>query len=387
MTQDEELCLLNFILEFQVPTISSTTRFWMVRTQKGYFYNEFITRRFVALAWNTIDSNTDFSESARESLKDDILMEFQEINRPSTVINKCEIFINEIKEGDILVIPSAGSKYITFAIAGNYFEDPSKSVDLERTVIYRIKNHDVDINDVSCPYKKRRHITLLRTVKNEELNYSLCRAISNYHGLSNLDAYARQILNSVYNYYIFNNDISLIYNVCKTKPITPRELNSILFSVTEIFSAIAPEECLSTQISLNSPGEIVFNLTDALNFLKNNWQYFFGILVFFGGGSVLSFKIPGAIDVIKSIINTPNEYRIKKAEADQKEIEVYEKKILLYEKIKASEINPETLSQSINALASGRKSLNIEPIIVSDENAASLPAEAVAPESHDIEDE
>lgn len=278
MTKDEELAFLNAILNFQVPTIPKNTRFWMVRTQRGYFYNEFLARRFVALAWNNIDSKTDFSDSSRESLKDDILMEYEEISRPSMVINKCITFISEIKEGDILVIPSAGSKYITFASAGKYFEDELKTVELEHNVIYRIKNHDVDINDVSCPYKKRRHITLLRTISNEELNYSLGRAISNYHGVSNLDAYARQILNSLYNYYIFNNDISLVYNVKKTDPITPRELNSILYGTTEIFAQIAPEECLSTQITLNSPGEIVFNLTDVLSLLKNNWHLFFGLL-------------------------------------------------------------------------------------------------------------
>lgn len=393
MTKDEELAFLNAILNFQVPTIPKNTRFWMVRTQRGYFYNEFLARRFVALAWNNIDSKTDFSDSSRESLKDDILMEYEEISRPSMVINKCITFISEIKEGDILVIPSAGSKYITFASAGKYFEDELKTVELEHNVIYRIKNHDVDINDVSCPYKKRRHITLLRTISNEELNYSLGRAISNYHGVSNLDAYARQILNSLYNYYIFNNDISLVYNVKKTDPITPRELNSILYGTTEIFAQIAPEECLSTQITLNSPGEIVFNLTDVLSLLKNNWHLFFGLLIFLGGGSVLTFKVPGAIDVVKSIINIPNEQRIKKAEVQQKEAEVqqkelelYEKKIELYEKIKASGINPEALSQPLNALMNSCNSLNIEPIIVDDESAAILPEEVVMPESHDADE-
>ncbi|RHU80477.1 hypothetical protein DXC26_14905 [Clostridiaceae bacterium OM08-6BH] len=387
MTKDEELSFLNAILDFQVPIIPETTRFWMVRTQRGYFYNEFVTRRFVALAWNNIDSKTDFSESSKESLKDDILMEYEEISRPSMVINKCITFINEIKEGDILVIPSAGSKYITFALAGKYFEDNSKTVELEHTIIYRIKNHDVDINDVSCPYKKRRHITLLRTITNEELNYSLGRAISNYHGVSNLDTYARQILNSLYNYYIFNNDISLVYNVKKTDPITPRELNSILYGTTEIFADIAPEECLSTQITLNSPGEIVFNLKDVLNLLKDNWQYFFGMLIFLGGGSVLTFKVPGAIDVIKSIINIPNEQRIKEAEAQQKEIEIYEKKLELYQKIKASGIDPEALSQPLNALISSCNSLNVEPIVVDDASAAILPEEVVMPESHDADEE
>lgn len=127
--------------------------------------------------------------------------------------------------------------------------------------------------------------------------------------------------------------------------------------------------------------------------LKNNWHLFFGLLIFLGGGSVLTFKVPGAIDVVKSIINIPNEQRIKKAEVQQKEAEVqqkelelYEKKIELYEKIKASGINPEALSQPLNALMNSCNSLNIEPIIVDDESAAILPEEVVMPESHDADE-
>lgn len=103
MELHEENEVLNWIDTFSVPVIPRTKRFWMIRTKKGYFYNEFISKRFVALAWNNITQNTDFSESSRDSLKDDILMEFNEIQRPSTVINKCISFINEIHTDDILV--------------------------------------------------------------------------------------------------------------------------------------------------------------------------------------------------------------------------------------------------------------------------------------------
>lgn len=384
MTEDEQLILLNSILDFKIPIIPANTRFWMIRTQKGYFYNEFITRRFVALAWNNIDSNTDFSENSREALKDDILMEYKEINRPSTVINKCITFIDEIKKGDILIIPSAGSKYITFAIAGEYFEDSSKTTDLERNIIFRIRNHDVDINDVSCPYKKRRRIQLLRTVKNEDLNYSLCRAISNYHGLSNMDSYANHILNSLYNCYSFQDNVSLVYSVRKVDPIRPREFNALMYGTTEILAAIAPEEYISTQVALNSPGDVVFYILSAL---RDNWTIFFGLLIFLGGGSVFTFKVPGAIDIIKSVLNAPTEYRLKKADADQKELEILKKKIEIYKEIKASGINPEALADPINALITGSTSLQVEPITVSDEIAANLPEEAVTLESHDTEEE
>ena len=60
METTKELVLLNELLNFKVPIISEKTRFWMVRTQKGYFYSEFISKNFVALAWNNIDQKTNF---------------------------------------------------------------------------------------------------------------------------------------------------------------------------------------------------------------------------------------------------------------------------------------------------------------------------------------
>ena len=46
--------ILNAILNFEIKEIDSETRFWMIRTKKGYFYDEFIANRFVAVAWNII---------------------------------------------------------------------------------------------------------------------------------------------------------------------------------------------------------------------------------------------------------------------------------------------------------------------------------------------
>ena len=55
-----EEVFLNAIYDFQIPEIPSDTRFWMIRTKKGYFYQEFLEKKFVALAWNTITQSTNF---------------------------------------------------------------------------------------------------------------------------------------------------------------------------------------------------------------------------------------------------------------------------------------------------------------------------------------
>lgn len=230
-------------------------------------------------------------------------------------------------------------------------------------------------------------MTLLRTVKNEELNYSLCRAISNYHGISNLDSYSKQILNALYNYYMFGNDMSFVLNVRKQTPIGPRSINNVLYGTTELLTSIASEECISTQVSLNSPGDIVFSLVNVKNLLVDNWQFIFAILVFLGGGSALSFKVPGAIDIVKSIFSAKDDYRIKHAEAEKAELEVLEKKADLLQKIKDSGINPESLKNPVDALLTGCTTLEVEPIILDDASAANVPLATEVQESPDIEDE
>lgn len=386
MDLKQEYDLLNELLDFSVPIIPENTRFWMIRTQKGYFYDEFLAKKYVALAWNNIDQSTDFSEQSKERLKDDIMLKYPEINRPSVVINKCINFIHEVKENDILVIPSKGSQYITFAFAGEYFEDSTKTETLEHTVIDRIKNNDVDIHDVSCPYKKRRKIKLLRTVKSENLNYALYRAISNYHGISNFDAYGNQILNTLYNYYCFKGTAVLVYNIRKTEPIKPRELAGLLYANTECLSMITDENYISTQMALNSPGEAIYMLEQIYTFAKENWAILFGLLVFLGGGSALSFHVPGIVDIIKNIINAPTDIKIKKMEAEEKELTIITKRLEVYEKLKSSGVDPEKLQQPLNTLHMYTQSLKAEPITLGDDSSIP-PQEDEEPIILDIDNE
>ncbi len=386
MNLDQEYTLLNELLHFSIPVIPDKTRFWMIRTQKGYFYDEFLAKKYVALAWNNIDISTDFSERSKELLKDDIMLKYPEISRPSVVINKCINFIHEVKENDILVIPSKGSQNITFAFAGEYFEDSSKTEPLEHTVIDRIKNNDVDINDVSCPYKKRRKIQLLRTVKSENLNYALYRAISSYHGISNLDAYGNQILNTLYNYYCFKGTAVLVYNICKTDPIKPRELAGLLYANTECLSMLTDENYISTQMALNSPGEAVYVLEKIYTFAKENWGVLFGLLVFLGGGSALSFHVSGIVDIIKNIISAPSDIKLKKMEAEEKELSVITKRLEVYEKLKASSIDPEKLQQPLSTLNTYTQSLHAEPITLGDASSI-LPTEGEEQAILDLENE
>lgn len=367
MSCANELMVLNSVLNFNIQEISENTRFWMIRTKRGYFYNEFIVKKFVALAWNSITDTTDFTEKSRENLKDSIVLDYPEIKRPSTVINKCNSFIHDVKQNDILVIPSVGSAYITFAIAGEYFEDISKTVELEKTIIRRIEHKDVYINEVSCPYRKRRHIKPIRTVKSEEINYSLFRAISNYHGISNLDNYSRYILNMIYNVYSYKNNINIIFNVRKQGPIGPRLLSGILYGTTNYLCEMGiAESKISSQVNINSPGPIDFSIIDIFSWLKTNYLPILGLLVVAGGGSFLTFKLPGLPQIIRDILTLPADIKKKNLETDKVELEVLEKKVEIYEKIKSTGINTEDLKKSLDTIMSNTIQLDVQPVEIID---------------------
>ncbi len=360
---ETEKIILDFILDFKIKEVPSETRFWMIRTKKGYFYHEFISKQFVALAWNSITSVTNFSTAHSEALNDSILLEYPEIKRPTLVANKCKSFIHDIKEGDILVIPNNGSQLITFAYAGSYYEENSKTPELEQNIIRRIEHGEVLIDEVSCPYKKRRHIVPIRTVKSDELNYHLYKAISSYHGISNFDDYGTIILDHIYNYYTFLDNTRLVFHVSKTSPITSKEFSGFLYSINSILSSTGIDEhALSTQASVHSVGDIVFNIKNLYTWLSDNYLFLVAIVVALGGGKFLTVELPGIPKIIKDILSINVAHKKEKAELRGLKLDNMKKQLEIREKIASLNISVDELTVPIDTLSTCSKSMEIKPI-------------------------
>ena len=228
---------------------------------------------------------------------------------------------------------------------------------------------------------------MLRTIKSEDINISLYRAISNYHGISNLDAYAYQILNELYNCYTFQEYTALVYNIRKKAPIKPREISRLIYGNIECLCFIIPEDKISTKMDLHSPGDVIYMLQNVYDFAKDNWAAIFGLLIFLGGGSALSFKVPGLIDIVKNIISAPEDLRTKKLDNDSKELDIQLKRLEFKQKLKDSGIDPESLLSPMEAIVESTTSLQAEPIILGEETAISSVTNGEDEESIDTEDE
>lgn len=355
--------LYDAILDFKLLQIPSYTRFWMVRTKKGYFYKEFINRNYVALAWNTITSDTSFSDATSDALGQEISDAYPEIKRPKLVINKCKSFILDIKPGDILIIPSLSSRLVTFAYAGEYYEDDQITYEDEISTIQKIESKEVLINEVSCPYKKRRSITIIRTVRGEELNYHLYKAISSYHGITNLDSYAEIILDHLYNCYSYNNTTRLVFHVGKPGPITSREFSGFLYSVNSILCAPEIDEmAISAQASVHSIGDIVFSIKEIYNWFSNNYLILIAIAAVIGGGKFLTVELPGIPSIIKDFISIKNEKARNEAELTKLQLENLEKALEIEERLKQNGVSSDQLIAHLQTLNKCKSSMQIKPI-------------------------
>ena len=312
--------VLDVASDTAITTIPDETRFWMIRTKKGYFYNEFIKNSFVALGWNIVNSSSDLSEQSLAELKDYLTYHYGE-SRPTGSVNKCKNFMFEIKKGDILLIPNNGSTEITLAKAGEYYEEPAMSIEHELETIAKIENHEYEIDSVLCPYQKRRYIDVLCTLDTERLRYRLRRAISSYHGISCFDEYAEDILSCIYDGFTFRGDVLFSINVTKREPIRPREVSKLMYSLTEFFCEIVDENILSTAINLNSPGKITVKLRDGFRLLTAHKTFLISLFLIVTGGSGLGFEFPGVLGFIKEAKTMEIEIESKKAELQGKQIE------------------------------------------------------------------
>jgi len=279
--------------------------------------------------------------------------------------------------GDYIVIPNSGSELITIALAGEYYEELSKTYELEKEIISRIETGGVIINDVSCPYKKRRKITPVLTLKSSDIDGRLYKAILNYHGISSLDDYWRNILGELYNSYCYRNDLNIIYHIRRNAPIGPRQLAELLHSSIECLCAVFDEDRISVNVNVASPGPVDFLIVDALPKILEGAGILAGITI--GTISVLKpelipsfiknmFSLPAEINreyiaTKRVALEMEKEQKMLPLEVEQKELEVLDKKLDILNKLKDIGVDPQALTGSATALASTFEYLQIENII------------------------
>ena len=312
------------VKSIEIPEVPDNTQFWLIRTEAGVFYNEYVNNNFVALSWNDIlpshIKKAKTNKDEKEKIYERISTQYN-TKQPGMIFNKCDRFINEIKEGDIFMIPDKSNNEITFAMAGKYYEESNLNTTEAEFIAFKESGWAGTFQDKDCPYTKRRKITRLKSIPGERINPNLFRALISYHGLSDINDYADDILSSIYPIYIYDNKLSTIFQVTAKGKIDALSYSSFIYNSSRQINATGELGQISVKSNINSPGSIIldFGITSK-EVIENSLPYIVIVWICLGGGKAFGFQFNS---IIKAISDALNDYENrKKIRAETKSIEL-----------------------------------------------------------------
>ena len=339
-----------------IPEINKDSHFWMIRTKQGVFYDEYVSQEFIAIGWNIINkgSLTNITKGQTESIKTLLEKEYDE-GRPQSAINKCQKFIFDVQEGDYVVI--ASRKYVTFAIAGEYYEEQGDLFTVENEISINEQIEHSSNKGYICPYMKRRKITTIKEIPTATLSpYLINNVIANHHSLSSLDEEAELVLSCCYDAFVWHNKLTCTFRVQKKEAINSGDYVTFLYYINELIDTSVPNHGdVSIKSNIHSPGEIILT---CLNFVKDYWWAFALIYLFIFGGKIKDVELNSAVGLITKFIhrketkrNTELDLQIKEEQLKKLRIENESAQIELDErKRELLETAYQKISQSSAAL-------------------------------------
>nr|WP_302597393.1 hypothetical protein [uncultured Cellulosilyticum sp.] len=271
-----------------IPEIPSTRNYWLVRTQGGEFFKEFYFEDYVAIGWNEITDTNLMVEERREDLINAVKLHFTEKQKPGGIASLLIKFNEEMKKGDIVIIPDSSSNYIAF---GELLED---DIYLEDNIENNEEDEfdETDINEeTKCPYIKRRRVKWLKKQAKKDIDIYLYKILNSHHTISRVkEEYKNIVDRSLYPYYIKDGQAHLVLRVKQEKNISLVQLSKLLSNNLDIIdefnditeSNISKDD-IDIKLNINSAGpvEIISNPSTIL---------LIGVVLTFLVGGTFKFK-------------------------------------------------------------------------------------------------
>ena len=233
-------------------------KYWFVRTNGGEYYTEYFNEGFIAVGLNEFkdidfitraEADPSYKRALYEKIKSLVTDGSDKVIKPGLIISQLKRFMMEMSIGDIVLIPSENSQYISFGeiISGVEVID------------------EVLLEDDACPYTKRRNVRWIKTIKKENLDPYLFKAIYSHHMITDVSEASHFINRSLSNMYIKNGKAYMTFNVQSTNPIHLQDIKPLLYGFSDIAEkADFPSEIveglkrIELKINVQSPGPIEY---------------------------------------------------------------------------------------------------------------------------------
>jgi len=267
-------------IEDLLPEISNETSYWLVRTQAGEYFEDFLAGHFIGINWDDI-INLDLimNDDKADELVEQIKEKYEDEKRPNHAARQIKQFVKEMKKGDIVIIPSKSSKYIAF---GQIIENN----------IYTENVSDDDIEDGVCPFVKRRKVKWLKIQERNELDPYLYQLLYSHHTITSANTYATYIDRTLNSFYIKDNKAHFILHVNETRNIRAIQMAKLInnnLEIIDLFNELYNENLnknnVDIKINVQSPGPVEIYGT-----IKEIAVIGFFIIAVCGGGFKLKAK-------------------------------------------------------------------------------------------------
>lgn len=349
-----------------IPSIKNDTNFWMIRAKRGFFFDEFLRKEYIAIGWNSILKSmiSDRMTRSQENTQKASIKEIYGESKPGTALNKCIRFCYELKDGDIAVI--VDNNRVAFAYIGEYFEDLSSGFtpELEKEMHEQIAKANPNVDKFDCPYIKRRKISVIKVLSADDtISPYLQSAIArNWHSLSDLNEYSDLVLSGCFDTYIFKDKLTVTFRVRTKDEINVLDLSNFVLCAAKLLSEDHPER-VHVKTTLHSPGDIILQIGD---FFQQNPLLLPICYMAIFGGKIGNYEFNSLLGVIKGIVNHKYEkdkrnieLRKLSAEADLAEQQALGQKLENIETMRRLQLS--SVDAYAEPLATAAKNLAVQP--------------------------
>lgn len=300
---EELLALLN------IPVIGNNTNYWFIRTNGGANFENFYFGNYVAIGWDKLNNVQHLKDILNDDLKEIIIKEYPDDTRPGNTASQILKFVNLVKIGDYVLIPSTNCDRIAFGIITS---------DIYLYELTEQDKLDIMFDGIELEFLKRRDVNWITEfpLRRLELDPLLIPIIYSYGTIVDANPYSDYINRTLYDMYYREQSFHTTFNICRAEDVSAYQLYKFIDNIftasnlyNEYFDDRIDENMFSIKASINSPGpvEIITYATGALLVLSSislflngaNITFSYDIFKFFKGE--LKIKSPGLIEKIKQL--------------------------------------------------------------------------------------
>lgn len=249
----EELTLFFDMID----AVPQNKKYWIVRTEGGEYFESFTNFNYVAIGHEeiTLKKIDELKKSSKNlnELRFKLKSHIENIlpdRNSGLMAGQIVRFVYEMKKGDIVVVPSEGSSYISIG---------------EVQQSHLLEVNDLDFDRTGCPYRKRKKVKWHKTVSKKSSDILLRNAMQSHQALNDITHYGDIVERSISDFFKIDDETSLIINVNRESNVPAPDLlyfGSDILRFTEGFIKYHKLDFnvsdIQIKINVNSEGKTQF---------------------------------------------------------------------------------------------------------------------------------